>query len=331
MPAEWAPHLRTWIEWPCRDETFSGQIDLARDAYAAVAQAIAAFEPVTIITLPENVASVSLRCGNGVGILSLPHDDAWMRDNGPSFLTREDGLVAGVAWRWNAWGRLYERYERDASVAHDLLEYLQFPIFEAPLVMEGGAFHTDGAGTLLVTEQCLLNPNRNPEMSRAEIELALKRYLGVIKVIWLGQGLIGDETGGHIDNIACFVAPGRVLLHTVKDPDDPNYKIMADNRVRLEEASDANDRQLEILELEAPATLSSIKNQNNVRSYVNFYLCNGAAILPSFEDSADRKAIETLAKAFPDRRLVQIPALDIVAGGGGIHCMTKQQPNPVGL
>jgi len=327
MPAEWSPHARTWIEWPCRPETFGGEIEAARDAYAAVAKAIAAYEPVTVIARPDNVASVSLKCGGGVNILSMDHDDAWMRDNGPTFLTRDDGLVAGVAWRWNAWGRLYKDFDRDAKVGRALLDHLGLPAFDAPLVMEGGSFHTDGEGTLLVTEQCLLNPNRNPDLDKQQIEAALKQYLGVVKVIWLGKGLEDDETDGHVDNVACFAKPGTVLVHGVSDKSDPDYAVMQDNIGRLEAATDAAGNRLEIIALDAPKRRKRSSGGDRMTlSYINFYACNGAVIVPMFEDGNDRKAAEALGKVFPKREVVQVPALDILEGGGGIHCITKQQP-----
>lgn len=327
MPAEWAPHLRTWMEWPCRPETFGGEVETARDAYAAVAKAISRFEPVTVITRPDNVASVSLACGGGVNILSMDHDDAWMRDNGPTFLTRDDGLVAGVAWGWNAWGRQYKDFQRDAKVGRALLEHLGLPVFDAPLVMEGGSFHTDGEGTLLVTEQCLLNPNRNPDLSRADIETALKRYLGVVKVIWLGNGLEDDETDGHVDNVACFARPGVVLVHGVTDKTDPDQAVMADNVARLQAATDAAGRALDIIPVDAPRRRRRTEQGRRMTtSYINFYICNGGIVAPMFEDANDRKALDILSRAFPGRDVVQVPVLDILEGGGGIHCITKQQP-----
>src|SRR5690606_25178478 len=226
MPAEWAPHSRCWMEWPCRVETWGDRIEAAREAYAEVAKAIAQFEPVTMITKPKNVAEVSIALGSATRIntLSLPHDDSWMRDNGPTFVVDGRGQVAGVDWKWNAWGNKYPDHERDAAVAEAVLKHLEMRRYEAPFVLEGGAIHTDGEGPLLTSESVLLNPNRNGPVTRSEMEELLAAYLGIRKVIWLGEGLQGDDdTDGHVDNLACFARPGVVLALTTNDPADGNY------------------------------------------------------------------------------------------------------------
>jgi len=193
-------------------------------------------------------------------------------------------------------------------------------------VLEGGAVQVDGEGTLITTEQCLLNPNRNPNLWREEIERLLAGHLGIRKVIWLGEGLVDDETDGHVDNLACFVAPGVVLALTSSDPEDANYKALADNLERLRAASDVKGRPLEVIEIEQPKARTGDDGRRLGLSYVNFYIANGGVVMPSFEDPADPRAYETVVRCFPDRQVVQIPALDIVAGGGGIHCITQQQP-----
>jgi agmatine deiminase len=315
------------MEWPARVETWSdGAIDEAREAYGEVANAIARFEPVTIITKPKNVAEVSLQTGAGVNTFSLPHDDSWMRDNGPTFLLDNQGQVAGVHWRWNAWGNQYEEHERDAAVAQSLIEHLGMRRYAAPIVMEGGAFHTDGEGTILTTESVALNPNRNPGMTREQMEEVLCAYLGGRKVIWLGEGLQDDETGGHVDNLACFARPGVVLALTSSDPADTNYPALADNIARLRAATDAQGRTLEVIEIEQPRARRLPDGRRMGLSYINFYIANGGIVMPAFEDQQDDRAFEVLTRAFPDREVVQVPALDILRGGGGIHCITQQQP-----
>lgn len=328
MPAEWAPHSRCWMAWPCREALWGDGLEAARDAFAEVAKAIAEFEPVTMIAKPEALAEVSLRFASGVSCLPMPHDDSWMRDIGPSFLTDGKGGLAGVDWRFNAWGDKYEIYDQDAAVAANILEHLKVERFAAPVVLEGGAIHVDGEGTLLATEQCLLNPNRNPNLWREEIERILGQHLGVKTVVWLGEGLIDDETDGHIDNLACFVKPGVVLALSASDPADENHKALADNIQRLRAATDAKGRRLEVIEVEQPKARTDSAGRRLALSYVNFYIANGGIVMPSFEDPADQKAYETVTKCFPDRRVVQLPALDIVAGGGGMHCITQQQPEP---
>ncbi|MFM2043547.1 MAG: agmatine deiminase [Pseudomonadota bacterium] len=327
MPAEWAPHDRCWMAWPVREKTFPNGLEAARRAYADVAKAIAAFERVTVICPEGEVADVSLACGPGVDVLPLPTSDSWIRDNGPSFVIDGKGGLAGVHWGFNAWGRNYEDFQPDTEVARHVLERLQVPRHAAPLIMEGGSFHVDGEGTLLTTEQCLLNSNRNPGLSKAEIERHLRDHLAVREIIWLGEGYEEDETDGHIDEIACFVRPGVVLTLTTDDTSDPNYAIFQDNLERLSMAKDAAGRDLEIVTIRPPAR----QEQDGVRltlSYTNFYMANGGIVMPAFEDPADDEAFRIFRKLWPEREVVQVPALDIVRGGGGIHCITQQQPTP---
>ncbi|MFC5354674.1 agmatine deiminase family protein [Azospirillum himalayense] len=326
MPGEWERHTRCWMAWPCRPETWpEGAFDAAAAAYTDVARAISRFEPVTMVCDPADVADASLACGPGVEILPLPISDSWIRDTGPSFVTDGKGQVAGVHWRFNAWGGNYPDSAKDQQVGRLMLEHLGLRRFEAPLVMEGGSFHVDGEGTLLTTEQCLLNPNRNPNLGKAEIEALLKEHLGISSVIWLGEGYQDDETDGHIDEIALFVKPGVVMAITTDDPGDANFKAFQDNLDRLKRARDAQGRELEVIPVRQPAR----RDENGVRltlSYTNLYIANGGIVMPAFEDSADDEAFRIVRRAFPDREVVQIPALDIVSGGGGIHCITQQQP-----
>ena len=328
MPAEWEPHARCWMAWPCREELWGERLDEARAAYADVARAIADFEPVTMVARPEQVAGASLRCGSGVSVLPLDLDDSWMRDTGPSFLVDEAGAVAGVDWRFNGWGGKYRPFDKDAAAAGAILDHLGLPAFRAPIVLEGGAIHVDGAGTAMTTEQCLLDPSRNPGLDRAEIEDCLRRHLGVRKTIWLGRGLEGDETDGHVDNLACFVRPGTVLALAAGDSDDPDFEVLADNLARLRAARDANGRELEVIEVPRPRLAHrAADGARLVRSYVNFYVANGGVLVPAFGDDNDRQALEIIAAAFPGRRTVPLTAAaTIVEGGGGIHCVTLQQP-----
>ncbi len=326
MPAEWVEHGRCWMAWPSRAELWGEHLEAACSAYGEVARTIAEFEPVTMIANPEEVAEVSLRCGAGVACLPLAHDDSWIRDNGPTFVVDGRGRVAGVDWRFNAWGGKYDKYDRDAALAEALLAHLDLRRYGAPLVLEGGAIHVDGEGALLATEQCLLNPNRNPQLSRGELEGHLRAYLGVREIIWLSRGLEDDETDGHVDNLACFVRPGVVLAMTSDDREDGNYETLQDNLARLRAARDAKGRALEVVEIPQPARGEAEDGRRLSKSYVNFYIANGGVVMPAFEDSADKAAFEIVAKCFPERRVRQIGALDILRGGGGIHCITQQQP-----
>ena len=326
MPAEWTPHKRCWMEWPCRTELWGDGLDDARTAYTDVAKAIAGFEPVTMIAIGAEVAEVSLRCGPGVACLPLAHDDSWMRDNGPTFLVDGKGGLAGVDWLFNAWGNKYQDYANDAAVAGAVLKHLSVPAYEAPMVLEGGSIHVDGEGTLLTSEQCLLNANRNPDLSRTQIENLLRDYAGVRQIIWLGQGLVDDETDGHVDNLACFVRPGVVLALSTDDPADANYGALQDNLARLHAAKDAAGRDLEVIEVPQPARRMDADGRRLALSYINFYIANGGIVMPSFEDAKDEAAFAIVSQCFPDRKVRQIPLLDIVCGGGGIHCITQQQP-----
>jgi agmatine deiminase len=314
------------MEWPCRAELWGDRMDAAREAYTEVANAISRFEPVTMIAKPKNFVEASLKVGKEVNTFSLPHDDSWMRDNGPTFVVNATGEVAGVDWRWNAWGGNYADYERDAAVAEEVLKHLEMRRYEAPFVVEGGAVHTDGEGTLLTTESVLLNPNRNPGIGRADMEELLGAYLGVRKVVWLGDGLKDDDTDGHVDNLACFAKPGLVLALSSSDAEDANYAALKDGVARLRGTTDAQGRALDVVEIEQPRARYMPDGRRLALSYINFYIANGAIIMPAFEDPQDARAFDAISRAFPDRQVVQVAGTDIVYGGGGIHCITQQQP-----
>jgi agmatine deiminase len=328
MPAEWAPHARCWMAWPCRTELWRQNLGAARAAYAAVAKAIARFEPVTMVTRLGDAAAARDVLGNGISILELPMNDSWMRDIGPTFLVNRTGDLAGAAWQFNAWGGKYKDYADDARLAGRLLRQLGMPCFEAPFVLEGGAIHVDGEGTALVTEQCLLNPNRNPALKKADVEANLRDWLGVETVIWLGQGLVDDETDGHVDNLACFAKPGVVLALSEDDYLEPNFGALSDNLERLGKATDAKGRSLTVIPIHQP-TERRVAGKRLALSYINFYRANGGLVVPRFEDARDRTAQDQLAQVFPELKITSIAALDIVRGGGGIHCITQQQPRGV--
>jgi agmatine deiminase len=328
MPAEWEPHERCWMAWPCHDKTWGDGLEAAREAYAEVAKAIARFEPVTMVANPPDVVAASLRCGSGVEVLSLPLTDSWVRDTGPTFVVDDGaGRVAGVDWRFNAWGGNYAPYDDDAALAGRILERLELPRYAAPIILEGGAIHVDGEGTALTTADVVLNPNRNPGLTRADAEAVLGAYLGIDKVIWLDHGLADDVTDGHVDNVACFARPGVVLLLAASDEADANHARLEDSLARLDGASDAKGRPIEVVRLAQPPRREHATGARLPLSHLNFYLANGAVVMPLFEhEESDNAARRTLAKVFPEREIVPVPALDIVAGGGGIHCITQQQP-----
>ena len=328
MPAEWAPHDGCWMAWPCRDSLWGDGLEAARAAYAEVAKAIAGFEPVTMLATPEDLKAAAAGCGEAVACQALPLDDSWMRDSGPTFVVDGRGGLAGIDWRFNAWGEKFHPYDQDALIAERVLAQLAVKRYAAPLVLEGGSIHVDGEGTLLTSEECLLNPNRNPDLDRAAIEAQLSRHLGVKAFVWLGQGLDKDDTDGHVDNIACYVSPGVVMAVTCDDPADPNHAILRDNLARLAKARDAKGRALEVIELPLPREARSLDGQRLALSYVNYYIANGGVVMPSFGDANDGLAFEIVSRAFPDSKVIQVRADAILAGGGGIHCITQQQPRP---
>lgn len=326
MPPEWAPHARCWMAWPCRTELWGERMATARQVYAEVAQAIAPHEPVTMIARPELTAEASLQCGQGISVLPLEHDDSRTRDTAPTFVLDSAGGLAGVDWRFDGYGGTVPAHAQDARLAAAVCARLQVPRFAAPIVLEGGALHVDGEGTALVCAASVLDPKRNPGRSRAEVETVLADYLAVTRVIWLEHGFVDDETAGHVDNLACFIRPGVVMVLVCHDPEDANHGPFEDNLARLRAERDAAGRELEVIEVEQPAARLRPDGRRLTTSYLNFYLANDAVILPMFGDPMDQAAYKTIAAAFPDRRVTQIDASDLVHGGGGIHCITQQQP-----
>lgn len=328
MPAEWAPHERTFISWPVQDSmVYPGDFEVVRDGYIDLVKAIAQFEPVTVVANPQDVAELNdVFPENNVDILSIEHNDAWFRDNGPTFVKNDKGEVAGVNWKFNAWGEKYAPWDLDDAVAPKVLEHYGVKRFDAPLIMEGGSFHVDGEGTLITTEECLLNPNRNPDLTKEQIEDYLKDYLNVEKIIWLKNGLAGDETDGHVDNIACFAAPGKVIMQVCDDPNDENFEITRENLDRLKNARDAKGRELEIIPIMQPPKREH-EGQRLTLSYLNFYFVNGGIILPVFGGAAketDEQAVKVLQETFPNHRIRTIDGMAVIKEGGNVHCTTQQ-------
>ena len=330
-PAEWHAHRRTWMCWPSRLDCFGNAARLlrGRQALANLVRTVAGVEPVTLAVRAEDAAEARLATGGKAEILEVPLDDGWARDIGPAFLLDSEKALAGVQWNFNAWGHKYQPYAHDAMFARRILRTIGAREFAAPLVCEGGALHGDGEGTILTTEQCLLNANRNPGLSREDVEKLLRLYLGAKTVIWL-RGLFSDlETDGHIDNIACFAAPGRVILGMPDSRDHPDWEPAQDAMRTLTNAHDARGRPLEVVPLPQPTQRRlSWSGQLLQASYVNFYLANGAVIMPAFDDPRDDNARNLAVSLFQGRKVLQIDALDLVQGGGGIHCMTQQEPAP---
>lgn len=330
MPAEWYPHERCWMAWPGHLDTWSKiGLDKARVAYARVAHAIAQYEPVTMLVHPHDEQSARSLCGKDVSIQTLAINDSWTRDTGPTFLLNQDRQLAGVNWIHNAWGGNYQDCALDNEIAGVVLQKTQALAFSAPLVMEGGSFHVDGEGSILTSRECLLNANRNPQLSLQEIEQYLYDFLGGEKIIWLNKGLLGDETDGHIDEIACFIAPGKVLCLITHDKEDPNYASLHENWEILKSATDAKGRKLAVYTVEQPPA-TYMDGERLTLSYINFYLANKGIVMPAFGHEAhDKAAYALFTQLYPDYQISQIDALDVFAGGGGIHCITQQQPKSI--
>ncbi len=347
MPGEFEPHAGCWIAWPERPDNWRLGAKPAQEAYAAVAEAINVSEPVTMAVSDAQFEHCRSALSPSIRVVEISTNDAWIRDMGPTFVIDADGTRRGVDWRFNAWGGLegglYFPWDRDERVAQKVLEIERADRYSAPLVLEGGSIHVDGEGTVLATEQCLLNHNRNPQLSREQIEQRLFDYLGAHKMIWLGQGVYNDETDGHVDNLACFARPGVVLLTWTDDESDPQHAISRDAQQRLEAATDARGRSLEVIRLPSPGPLTiSAEEAKGVDpvlgtqprrpgdrlagSYVNFYLATKRIVYPLLDERYDDQAGEILHSCFPDRELVGVQAREILLGGGNIHCITQQVP-----
>lgn len=347
MPGEFEPHAGTWMLWPERPDNWRGGALPAQRAFAAVATAIAGFEPVTVGASAAQFGYARAALPEAVRVVELSSNDAWMRDVGPTFLVNARGERRGADWRFNAWGGLngglYFPWDQDDQVAQKVLEIECCDRYRAPFILEGGAIHSDGQGTLLVTEQCLLNPNRNPGLDRAQIEQLLRQWLGARVVVWLGQGVVNDETDGHIDNLACFARPGEVCLTWTDNRRDPQYAVSLDALQRLQSARDAQGRRFKVHKLPQPGPLRSTgaeaagvlqaagskprpAGERLAGSYVNFYLANGGVVMPLLDPRRDEQAAQVLRRVFPERVVVGVPAREILLGGGNIHCITQQVP-----
>ena len=336
MPAEWRPHAATWLTWPKDPETWPGRVSQVEEIYLQMIAALTPHETVNLLVDDEATEqAVRQRCTfpsiENLRFHHIPTVDSWIRDYGPNFLVDDKGAIAFNDWIFNAWGNKYESLKRDNGVPRLLEPALQLRRFEPGIVMEGGAIEVNGAGCVLTTEQCLLNPNRNPHLNREEIENYLKQYLGVTKVLWLGEGIVGDDTDGHIDDIARFVAPNMIVCALEEDPEDANYELLQDNLARLKSMTDANDRPFEIVALPMPGVVggTSTDTRNLDRlpaSYINFYIANKVVLAPVFGHANDARAVETLQQLFTDRQVVPINCEPLVWGMGTIHCVTQQQP-----
>lgn len=368
MPGEYAPHQGTLMIWPERPGSWSHEAKAAREAFRKIIWALSKREQVYVLAgaevlenarkmLIEEAGHMLIETGedgmpevDNIILIPFETDDAWARDTGATFVLSKDGKERrGIDWQFNAWGGdydgLYAHWDKDQEVAGEICRVLGDSTYDARhFVLEGGSIHSDGEGTLLVTEECLLSPGRNPSMSKEEIENQLKQYLGIEKVIWLAEGIYNDETNGHVDNMCCFSAPGHVVLAWTDDPEEPQYARSSAALQVLMEEKDARGRSLVVHKLPIPKVPQAIKEEDLsgyefeegedtrelgerlAASYVNFYIGNGCVLVPQFGDQHDQTAVEILGDCFPDREIVPIYARDILTGGGNIHCITQQIP-----
>ena len=339
MPAEWRRHAATWLTWPKDPLTWPDRVPQVQEIYLQMMAALAQHEIVNLLVDDENTRqAVTQRCAfdgkENIRFHLVETVDSWIRDYGPNFIINRERQLAYNDWIFNAWGNKYEELKKDDSIPKQLESVLKVHRFEPGIVLEGGSIDVNGEGCLLTTEQCLLNPNRNPRLNREQIEDYLRGYLGVTKILWLHEGIVGDDTDGHIDDIARFVSPGHIICPIEDDPADANYEILQDNLKRLEQMTDVCGNKFEITTLPMPGIVagsSSGTDRNLERlpaSYANFYIANVVVLAPIFGHANDRKALDTLQRVFPDRRVVGINCEPLVWGMGTIHCVTQQQPVP---
>lgn len=349
MPAEYEKHAGCWMLWPERPDNWRDGAKPAQRAFTTVAAAISQFEPVTVGVSGRQFQNARAMLPSHIRVVEISSNDAWVRDTGPTFVINDAGELRGIDWEFNGWGGLngglYFPWDQDNLVAQKILGMEWVDRYKTDFILEGGAIHVDGQGTALVTEECLLNPNRNPSLSRGEIEQVLMEYLNVQRIIWLGQGVYLDETDGHIDNLACFIRPGVVALTWTDDINDPQYEISCDALERLNQATDAQGRRLEVHKIHQPGPLYITEaesggidmlegshprraGQRMAGSYINFYIANRGIIAPIFDDPYDTAALEKLRMLFPERQVMGVPGREILLGGGNIHCITQQQPAP---
>jgi agmatine deiminase len=364
MPAEWRRHRATWLSWPKDPETWPDRVSLVQEIFLRMIAALAPHETVNLLVDDDATEqAIRSRCNfpdaANIRFHRLCTVDSWIRDYGPNFLVNDvsdklqfvaepsqkpielnddnklkfvgQGGLAYNDWIFNAWGNKYEELKKDGTIPKRLQSILGLPRFEPGIVMEGGSIEVNGAGCVLTTEQCLLNPNRNPQLDRNQIEQHLKDYLGVQKVLWLGEGIVGDDTDGHIDDIARFVSPTKIVCVLEDDPADANFALLQDNWKRLQSMTDAQGQPFEIVTLPMPGivggTSTDTRNLDRLpASYANFYIANGVVLAPIFGHANDQRALTTLERLFPDRRVVGINCEPLVWGMGTIHCVTQQQP-----
>jgi agmatine deiminase len=336
MPAEWEPHAGTWFTWP-RPEgiSFPDKYDTVPPVYAELIRHLVQVEDVNInvwhAEMEAWVRALLQKLGTPlerVRFHPFPAYEPWCRDHGPIFLVRDRDKRrerAVVDWGYNAWGGKYPPYDLDDAIPQHVARLRDLPLFSPGIVMEGGSIDVNGRGTVLTTEACLLNPNRNPHLTRSDIERSLCDYLGVTNVLWLGDGIVGDDTDGHVDDLARFVNANTVVTVVEDDPRDENFALLQENRQRLRDFRDQDGRPLRIIELPMPGLIEH-EGQRLPASYANFYIANGLVLVPTFRQPNDARALDILQREFPDRRVVGVDSTELIWGLGSFHCISQQEP-----
>lgn len=340
FPPEWAPHSATWLAWPDNPETWQGRLKFVQPVWIEMIKALHLHETVNLlVNNPETENGVRHRLDRAdidlkkVQFHQIPTNDCWLRDTGPTFVLRQGSgqvkspsSVAAVCWKFNSWGEKWPPWDLDAQVSLRIAEVTRLPSFKPGIVLEGGSIEVNGEGILLTTESCLLSKKRNPNLKKEDTEQYLKDFLGIQRVVWLtGQPPVGDDTDGHIDNLARFVNRNTVVAPFTDDRSNPNFNSLMVNFKKLEELTDIKGEKLKIISLPVPK-IPGPDGAFLPASYANFYIANGVVLVPAFHDPADQTALEVLTPLFPNRRLVSIYSRDLVLGFGGIHCVTQQQP-----
>jgi len=334
FPAEWAKHKATWLSWPHKEASWPGKLDSVFPQYAQFIKLIAEGEEVRI-----NVANAAMetfakgyieKAGanmQNIFFHHFPTNDAWCRDHGPAFLVNPSADIKKVIvdWGYNAWGGKYPPFDLDDVIPTKIAEMYGIPVFNPGIVMEGGSVEFNGRGTLLTSTSCLLNPNRNPSKSREQIEEYLEEYYGIEHILWLGEGIVGDDTDGHIDDITRFVNEDTVVTVVEQNKNDDNYFLLKDNLKELLKMRLENGKQLNVIELPMPSPVI-YDDQRLPASYANFYISNNHVIVPTFKDKNDDYALETIQQFFPDRKVTGLDSTDIIWGLGSFHCLSQQEP-----
>jgi agmatine deiminase len=336
MPAEWEPHEATWLSWPHKEASWPEAFKSVPQIFTEITRHLTSSELVRINVADEEFAESvrTLLSEGGVNLDAVrfhlnPTDDAWVRDHGPIYVVRDVNGIRERAindWGYNAWGNKYPPYDNDDIVPTRIAQEMNEVLFKPGIVMEGGSLDVNGRGSLMTTESCLLNPNRNPELDREQIEQYLKDYLGVTNILWLGDGIVGDDTDGHVDDLTRFVSPDTVVTVIEDDPQDENYKVLDENYQRLLRMKDQDGNRLRVIKLPMPGPVC-FNGQRLPASYANFYIANGSVLVPTYRHQNDEKACTILRELFPDREVIGIDCTHLIWGLGSIHCVTQQQPS----